>query len=165
MNSHSSRRPTVIRLPHLRGASLVPRVPRSARPTVITVMPATHLRAYHRLQVRSAAKVHVPRSVIRGCCLAFLSRENMAGEKIRANDPRCEPMVNSNRPPDDQRTIVQVHLRLRAADAKLLHALAEERDQTISALVRSLLKPFRDSATREPKTGPGSVDKNLFSGR
>jgi hypothetical protein len=42
---------------------------------------------------------------------------------------------------------VQVHLRLRAADAQLLRDLAIEWDQTQSAVIRTLLKPFRNSRT------------------
>ena len=38
---------------------------------------------------------------------------------------------------------VQVHLRLRESDALILRRLAAERDQTISAVVRGLLRPFR----------------------
>jgi len=37
----------------------------------------------------------------------------------------------------------QIHLRLRREDARLLRALAAQREQTLSAAVRYLLRPFR----------------------
>jgi len=40
-------------------------------------------------------------------------------------------------------TTVQIHLRLRRSDAELLRMLALERDQTLSSVVRSLLKAHR----------------------
>ncbi len=40
---------------------------------------------------------------------------------------------------------VQVHLRLPAADADLLKQFANERNQTLSGFVRSLLRSFRNA--------------------
>ena len=63
---------------------------------------------------------------------------------------------------------VQVHLRPRPSEAELLRRVARDRDQTISAVVRSLLKPLRAGVTSSgplPAGPPGaSADRDAVTG-
>jgi hypothetical protein len=49
---------------------------------------------------------------------------------------------------------VQIHLRLTVSDANLLRHLATQRDQTLSGLVRSFLRPFREARAKGYRDNP-----------
>jgi hypothetical protein len=60
--------------------------------------------------------------------------------------------------------VVHVHLRLPAPEAELLHRLAEQRDQTISGLVRSLLRRLAQASSQDetPETQMNRTPRNRY---
>lgn len=61
----------------------------------------------------------------------------------RPSRPIRLPPVRSRFTSERIGRFVQVHFRLRRDDAELLRRLAEEREQSQSEVLRSLLRPYR----------------------
>jgi len=64
--------------------------------------------------------------------------------------PTERPGLTNERSERRATSVVQVHLRLPVQDVELLRLIASERDQTISAVVRHLLRAHH--ARRQPRS-------------
>jgi len=62
---------------------------------------------------------------------------------LTTHHPQASPDVVDGSQPRSGRRGVQVHLWLRASDAADLKELALERDQTVSSMVRTILRFYR----------------------
>lgn len=94
------------------------------------------------------------RSTARSVTVTGDGHPNEAACTAPPTEVRPQSAKETARVPTSRSRTVQVHLRLPGPDAELLRRLALERDQTISAIVRLLLKPLHAAARRADTSVP-----------